>query len=103
MEEKIPSFSPLQLPYVLLSFFSHLLPIFLLRLADQMFEKINKTLPAVSFHRLLFLRYSPLYFSLFLSLSAPLCDTLRHALRGEPLQREERHAGNKGGKMTQKG
>lgn len=69
----------------------------LLRLADQMFEKINRTLPAGSF-RLLFPRHGPLRLSLLLSLSVSLqCDTLRHALRREPLQQERSgRAGNKG-------
>ena len=103
MEEKIPSFSPLQLSYVLLSFFSHLLPISHLRLADQMFEKINKTLPAASFHRLLFLRHGPLYSSLFLSLSAPVRHFASRIERRAATTSGKWHAGNKGGRMTQKG
>lgn len=56
-------------------------------LSDQMFEKINKTLPADSFRRLLFSRDGRLCFAQLPSLSAPT----RHFVcvtpsRGEPLQ-----------------
>lgn len=83
--------------FISLSFFSDLLPIFrLLRLADQMFEKINKTLPADSFYRLLFLRHGPLCFSLLLSLSAPTRHFASHVERRIATMREKWRAGIKG-------
>lgn len=83
--------------FVSLSFFSHLLPIFrLLRLADQMFEKINKTLPADSFRRLLFLRHGPVSPRL-LSLSVPARHFASHVERRSATMRGKLRAENKGG------